>query len=63
MILYLSMLESVWYEKKNQQIFTLNQTASGPQIAPDLLNASGSTNPAAPSMAQRAWISSYAWYL
>ncbi len=46
----------------NQQN-TLNQTASGPQTAPDLLNASGSTNPAAPSMAHRAWISSYAWYL
>jgi hypothetical protein len=48
---------------RNKQTFTLNQTASGPQIAPDLLNASGSTNPAAPSMAHRPWISSYAWYL
>lgn len=39
-------------------IQTLNQTASGPQFAPNLLKASGIINPAAPSMAQRAWISS-----
>lgn len=42
---------------------TLNQTASGPQFAPNLLSASGMMNPAAPSMAHLAWMSSKAWYL
>jgi hypothetical protein len=41
----------------------LNQTASGPQFAPYLFNASGMMKPAAPSMAHLAWMSSKAWYL